>query len=129
MEGGAEATSTLMRRFLDAEEEDDLILKGDSAQQLAPIQAISAEGLVLPETPTTQSEGSRDAGDAGRRTWDAVAGRYSSAVPEHLLPGNNAGQMNWAERQLAQAQQKQRALSPLRPRRPKRRRALACRQH
>jgi hypothetical protein len=113
VEGGAEATSTLMRRFLDAEEEDDLLLKGESAQQLAPIQAISAEGLVLPETPTTQSEGSKDAGDAGRRKWDAVAGRYSSAVPEHLLPGNNAAQMNWAERQLSQAQQKQRALSDL----------------
>jgi len=119
VEGGPEATSTLMRRFLDAEEKEDLLLKGDSAlelasaQQLAPIQAISAEGLVLPETPTTESEGSGDAGDAGRRKWDAVAGRYSSAVPEHLLPGNNAAQMNWAERQLAQAQQKQRALSDL----------------
>ncbi|MGB1596136.1 MAG: hypothetical protein ACPIOQ_25470 [Promethearchaeia archaeon] len=52
-----------------------------------------------------------------RREQRSVSGERSPdtsrAVPEHLLPGNNAGQMNWAEQQLARAQQSQRPLSDL----------------
>ena len=42
-------------------------------------------------------EGTR-AGARARRLEEQQQRRQ---VPEHLRPGNNAGQMNWAERQLA----------------------------
>ena len=52
----------------------------------------------------------RDAAEAARLHSHKRTHTHEQ-VPEHLRPGNNAGQMNWAERQLASAQQNQRPLA------------------
>lgn len=92
------STDTILRKL------DDF-----SDSQLAPLQGINAEGLVIvaeatAEAGTSMSQGTETRGNA----------KYQRRpVPEHLLPGNNAGQMNWAEQQLADAQQTNRPLSDL----------------
>jgi hypothetical protein len=73
------------------------------AADLAPIQGIDAEGSVIGPDPAAATGAAASAGRA----------RRAGEVPEHLRPGNNAGQMNWAETQLAKAQQNQRPLSDL----------------
>jgi len=66
---------------------------------LAPLaQAPEEEGAEAPPLPDALKQ---------QLSSGAVASP-SSQVPAHLAPGHNAGQLNWAERQLADAQQKHR---------------------
>ena len=100
---GDAGTETILRKI------EAAALSG--AGDLAPIQGIDAEGDLI----QARDHDSTALGAANLAGFEAAAvGRGASRqVPEHLRPGNNAGQMNWAERQLAEAQQQQRPLSDL----------------